>query len=53
VAVSCATLRVVGDAVALGNIFGAPIEVAREPVYIAEGELRGDRRAAKKIPDYA
>src|ERR1700731_2014066 len=27
------------------------VPVAREPVYIAEGELRGDRRAAKKIFD--
>ena len=32
-----------------GDGFEPSVPVAREPVYIAEGELRGDRRAAKKI----
>ena len=32
-----------------GDGFEPSVPVAREPVYIAEGELRGDRRAAKKF----
>jgi hypothetical protein len=32
-----------------GDDFEPSVPVAREPVYIAEGELRGDPRAAKKI----
>ena len=32
-----------------GDGFEPSVPVAREPVYIAEGELRADRRAAKKI----
>ena len=31
-----------------GDGFEPSVPVAREPVYIAEGELRADRRAAKK-----
>jgi hypothetical protein len=41
--------RFVDDSLEEGDGFEPSVPVAREPVYIAEGELRGDRRAAKKI----
>src|ERR1700736_3424393 len=37
------------DSALEGDGFEPSVPAAREPVYIAEGELRGDRRAAKKI----
>src|ERR1700746_3136126 len=41
--------RKFADSALEGDGFEISVPVAREPVYIAEGELRGDRRAAKKI----
>ena len=41
--------RFVDDSLEEGDGFEPSVPVAGEPVYIAEGELRGDRRAAKKI----
>jgi hypothetical protein len=46
-------VRFAEDSPLEGYGFEPSVPVAREPVYIAESELRGDRRAAKKIPDYA
>ena len=37
------------DSLLEGDGFEPSVPVATEPIYIAEGELRGDRRAAKKI----
>ena len=42
-------VRFAADSPLEGDGFEPSVPVAREPVYIAEGELRGDRRAAKKI----
>jgi hypothetical protein len=42
-------IRFACDSPLEGDGFEPSVPVAREPVYIAEGELRGDRRAAKKI----
>ena len=42
-------VRFVPDSPVEGDGFEPSVFVAREPVYIAEGELRGDGRAAKKI----
>ena len=41
--------RFARDSALEGDGFEPSVPVAREPVYIAEGELRRDRRAAKKI----
>ena len=41
--------RFAADSSLEGDGFEPSVPVATEPVYIAEGELRGDRRAAKKI----
>ena len=43
------SFRFAADSSLEGDGFEPSVPVAREPVYIAEGELRGDRRAAKKI----
>src|ERR1700720_118938 len=42
-------VRFAVDSLLEGDGFEPSVPVAREPVYIAEGELRADRRAAKKI----
>src|ERR1700720_1809117 len=42
-------VRFASDSLLEGDGFEPSVPVAREPVYIAEGELRADRRAAKKI----
>ena len=47
--ISLLTSRFARDSPLEGDGFEPSVSVAREPVYIAEGELRGDRRAAKKI----
>ena len=46
---NCDQTRRAVDSPLEGDGFEPSVPVAREPVYIAEGELRGDRRAAKKI----
>src|ERR1700680_1924559 len=42
-------VRFAADSSLEGDGFEPSVPVAREPVYLAEGELRGDRRAVKKI----
>ena len=42
-------VRFAPDSSLEGDGFELSVPVAREPVYIAEGELRGDRRGSQKI----